>query len=142
MGDIAITAANVVAGSGATQISGTAGETITAGMVCYLKASDTRWWKAQADGTAAESGSGATYGIALNGASAGQPITIDSYDPNGITIGGTCAAGQVYVISATAGGIALESDITSGQYMTIVGIGISTTKIMTIQNAASGIAHA
>jgi hypothetical protein len=51
MADISVTAASVVPGANATLIQSTAGETITAGMAVYLKASDSRWWKAQADGT-------------------------------------------------------------------------------------------
>lgn len=142
MADISITPASVVPGSNATQIQGTAGETITAGMAVYLKTSDSRWWKAQADGTAAESGSGTQLGVALCGASAGQPIVVDIADANGITIGGTVAVGTVYVVSATAGGICPEADITSGQYLTIIGVGSTTSAIKMLAGGATGIAHA
>jgi hypothetical protein len=143
MADITVTAASVVPGSNATQIQGTAGETITAGMAVYLKSTDTKWWKAQADGTSAESGVGSnTLGIALCGASAGQPIVVDVADSTGITIGATVAAGTVYVVSATAGGICPEADITAGQYLSILGVGSSTTVIKMLTGGATGIAHA
>ena len=46
-----------------------------------------------------------------------------------INPGATVAVGQTYVVSATAGGIALESDIGSGVFMSLIGIGISTSQI-------------
>jgi hypothetical protein len=142
MADISVTAASVVPGANATLIQSIAGETITAGMAVYLKASDSRWWKAQADGTAAESGNGTTLGIAVCGASAGQPLVIDTADSAGITIGGTVVVGTIYVVSATAGGICPEADITAGQYLSILGVGSSTTVIKMLTGGATGIAHA
>lgn len=142
MADITITAASVVPGANSTQIQSTAGETITAGMAVYLKTSDSRWWKAQADGTAAESGSGTSYGIALCGASAGQPIVVDIADSAGITIGGTTVVGTVYCVSATAGGICPWADLVSTNYVTILGVGDSSNKIKMLTNAATGIAVA
>ena len=143
MADITITAASVVPGANATQIQGTAGETITAGMAVYLKSSDSRWWKAQADGTSAESGVGSnTLGVALTGSSAGQPIIVDTADTNGITIGGTTVVGTVYCVSATAGGICPWADLASTNYVTIVGVGDTSNKIKMIVGGATGIAHA
>lgn len=143
MADITITPANVVPGSGATQVQGTAGETITAGMAVYYKSSDQRWWKAQADGTAAESGNGTMYGIALTGSSAGQPIFVDTFDgTTGITIGGTTVVGTIYCVSATAGGICPWADLASTNYVTVLGVGAPSNKILMVQNAATGIAHA
>ena len=57
------------------------GETLTAGMAVYYKSADSRWWKAQADGTVAESGNGTTLAVATGGhsvaaLSAHQPTAI------------------------------------------------------------------
>lgn len=110
MADITVTAANVLK-TAATIGSGTAGEAITAGQPVYLKASDSKLYKAQADGTAEEV---AAVGIALHGAGANQPL---SYAGNGSTlnIGGTTAKAITYCVSAAAGGIAPMGDLTSGQ---------------------------
>jgi predicted transcriptional regulator len=127
----------VVYGSGATiRKEYLAGETITAGMAVYLKSSDSRLWKAQADGTAAEA---AFVGVALNGASAGQPVQVQSGGE--ITIGATVAIGTVYVVATTAGGIAPVADLISTNYVTVVGVG-TTAAILTILPIVSGIQKA
>lgn len=125
MTDLVITAANVVPGTGAKKRTGTAGATITAGQTVYLDSSDNKYKAYDADsGTAAVR---TLAGIALNGASNGQPLTIQ-YDGN-ITIGATVAAGVIYVGSDTAGGIMPAADIETGDYVTVIGVGISTTQI-------------
>jgi predicted transcriptional regulator len=117
MADITVTAANVLGAAGHTTATKLAGETITAGQALYLKASDGRVWKAQADGTAAEA---TAVGIALNGGVAGQPITYCTAGP--INIGGTTAQLIVYAVSATAGGVADLADITTtGHYISLLG---------------------
>lgn len=124
MADISITAANVVPDSGYQYVSGVAGETLTAGQLCYLKSSDNKYWKADANLSA----EGATVkGINLAGAAAGQPVRLMTAGT--LTIGGTVVAGGVYVASATAGGLAPVADLASGWYTTIVCVAISATKV-------------
>lgn len=124
--DISITAANVARSSGnGSVISGTAGATITAGHVVYFDTSTSKWKLAQSDGTAAESGTNGV-GIALHGASDGQPLQVQV--DGEITIGGTVAAGVTYYVSTTAGAFS-NSVPASTQYNTFLGIGISTTKV-------------
>jgi hypothetical protein len=125
MADLSITAASVVAGSGARKVNGTAGATITAGQVVYLDSSDSKYKLADNDSATAAVRSPA--GIALHGASSNQPLTILTAGP--ITIGATVAAGDVYCMSSTAGGICPVADIAAGDYNTIIGIGTSTTVI-------------
>ncbi len=125
MADLTITAANVVAGSGAKKPSGTAGATITAGQVVYLDSSDGKYKLADNDSATAAVRSPA--GIALHGAANNQPLTILSQGP--ITIGATTAVGVVYCLSSTAGGICPVADIATGDYNTIIGIGTSVTVI-------------
>lgn len=135
MADLTITAASVQKGVN-SPITGVAGETITAGQGVYVKASDKRLWKAQADGTAAEA---EAVGVALNGGAAGQPI---AYQKTGtITIGATVAVGTIYVVSATFGGIAPWADLAATNYVTIVGVGATTGTIALAFNA-TGIQHA
>lgn len=143
MADITITPANVVAGSNASiRNDGYARETITAGMAVYYDSATSGWKKALANGTAAQSGNGVAFGIALNGASSGQPLSVDTGDSAGISIGGTTVVGTIYVVSAAAaGGICPWADLASTNYVTILGIGQSSNKIQLVGNA-SGIAHA
>lgn len=119
--------------------SGTAGETITAGMSVYFNSSTSLWMKADANDTAVKSGSGTSYGIAACGSSNGQALSIITADSGGLTIGGTTTAGTVYVVSATAGGICPWADLTSTQYVTILGIGQASNKIKVFQGGASGL---
>lgn len=121
MADITVTAANVLRTSGTFE-SGTAGETLTAGQCVYLKAADSRLWKAQADGTSAEA---TAVGITLHAALAGQPV---AYAKTGavINIGGTTSKATKYVVSAAAGGVAPLADLTSGQYISELGYATAT----------------
>jgi hypothetical protein len=125
MADLVITAANVLAGSGAKKVAGTAGATITAGQVVYLDSADSEYKLADADSATAAVRSPA--GIALHGASDGQPLTILSKGP--ITIGATVTAGVAYYLSPTAGGICPVADLLTGDYPTVLGLATSATVI-------------
>ena len=83
-----------------------------------------------------------TLAIALCGASAGQPVVVATSDTGGITIGGTTTVGTIYCVSATAGGICPWADLASTNYVTILGVGQTGNKIVTISGGATGIAHA
>lgn len=135
MADLSITAGSVLAGGGSTKRAGTAGATITAGQVVYLDTSDGRYKLADADsGTAAVR---SPFGIALNGASAGQPLTVCTR--GAVTIGATVTAGTTYYLSPNPGGIAPLADLLSGDYPTIVGIATSTS-VIDVQFIESGVA--
>lgn len=133
MADLTITAADVVNTSGAIQ-SGTAGETITAGMAVYVKAADSRLWKAQCDGTAAEA---TAVGIALHAALAGQPL---AYAGNGsvIDIGATTSK-TIYVVSATAGGVAPVADLVTGNYISRLGHATATDGSFVVSITNTGV---
>lgn len=124
MADLTITAANVVPGTGARIVQGTAGATITAGQVVYKDASDSDKYKL-ADCDSATAAVRGAVGIALNGASAGQPVSV--IVGGQVTIGATIAAGVAYYLSATPGGICPVADLGSGDYPLILGMGVSTT---------------
>lgn len=130
MADITVTATSVLPGSGAAvDRTGYFGEAVTAGQSVYKKSSDTKWYKAQADGTAEESGASPALGlgVALNGGAAGQPAAVQTSGP--ITIGGTVVPATVYVVSTTYGGIAPDADLVSTNRLTVLGYGISATQI-------------
>jgi hypothetical protein len=134
MADISITAANVVAGSDAVRESGTAGATVTAGQLVYLDTSDMKYKLADSNGAAALR---VPNGVALNGASNGQPLSVQK--GGDITIGGTLTAGIPYFLSDTPGGLCPLPDIGTGEYSCIVGIAKSTS-VLSVNIQPSGVA--
>jgi hypothetical protein len=136
MADLSITAASVLAGSGATTARGTAGATITAGQLLYLDSSDNELKLADSNDTAAKA---TVVGVALHASLDGQPL---AYLTSGnITIGATVSLGKVYVLSTTAGGIAPIDDIASTEYISVLGVA-TTTAIITVNIQNSGVAAA
>lgn len=123
--DLSVTAASVVPGARARILTGTAGATITAGQIVYLDATTSTYKLADANASAATS---TAIGMALNAASSGQPISVD-VDDDDLTVGATLSmTAPVYVVSATAGGIAPIADLTTGWYPCVVIVAKSTTK--------------
>jgi hypothetical protein len=137
MADLSLTAANVVPGSGAVIVHGTAGATITAGQVVYLDSADNRYKLADCDNATAAIR--AAVGIAVNGAASGQPIAIQIGGE--LALGTVLTAGVAYYLSPTAGGIAPIADILSGDHTVLVGLAKSTS-ILTVSVKASGAALA
>lgn len=123
MADLTITATNVVAGSNAVVAHGIAGETITAGQAVYLSSTTNKWLLADADSAAAEARRAG--GIALNSASASQPIAVQK--EGDITIGATVTAGTAYYLSDEPGGICPVGDLASGDYVCLIGIAKSAS---------------
>lgn len=122
--DISVTASSVVPGADYNYVDGTAGETLTAGQVVYLKSSDSKYWKAQCDGTAAEV---TAIGVALNGASANQPVRI--FTSGNLNPGGTVVVGKIYLVSTAAGGIMPVDDLTTTHKVTLLGVGTTASNI-------------
>ncbi|MCA1365929.1 hypothetical protein I6F15_00700 [Bradyrhizobium sp. BRP14] len=121
MADLSINSALVVGGTNSTRDIGTAGETITAGQPIYLDAATNKWMKSDNNGT----GTRTVHGIALNGASLNQPVSI--HKSGDITIGATLVAGTDYWLSGTAGGICPRADLVAGMDTIQIGIAKSTT---------------
>ena len=137
MADLSITAANVAASATATiDRQRNAGESFSAGQVVYLKSSDNKYYKADANSGTAEART--PTGIALNTGVAGQPCAVVSADTS-LTIGATVTVGAVYVLSATPGGIAPVADLVSGDYVTILGVGVTASTIK-LNLVSSGVA--
>jgi hypothetical protein len=135
MSDLSITAASVIAGAGARTVLGTAGATITAGKVVYLEASSGKYKLADCDSATAEVRS--PVGIALNGASDGQPLVVLEEGP--VTIGATMTAGVAYYLSPNAGGICPVADVLTGDHTIILGMATSTT-VLEVAIQESGVA--
>lgn len=107
MVDITITAGNVKPGANAITTQGVAGATITAGQVVYRDPATGKFKLTDSDsGTAADKDA---LGIALHGASDGQPLVVQT--AGDITIGATLTAGTAYYASSTAGGIQPAADL-------------------------------
>lgn len=134
MADITTTAANVVAGSGATREQGTAGAAITAGQWVYRDAAGKYQLADSNSGTALAR---TPRGVALNGAAANQPLMIARGGE--VTIGGTLTAGVAYYLSDTPGGLCPVADVGSGEYSCILGIAKSAS-VLDIAIKASGVA--
>ena len=135
MADITVTAASVAQGANASTVQGFLGATVTAGQVVYRDSADSLF--KLADGNSATAAARAAYGIALNGGASGQPVVVQTsgdYSP-----GATVTVGGVYVLSATAGGIAPVADLASGNYTNTIGIGI-TASTMRLIIATAGVA--
>jgi hypothetical protein len=110
-------------------IAGTAGETIVAGDQVYFATADQEWYKTDADTAATVEG--VQLGIALGSGSNGVAIT------GGIQIAGTwtttgLTAGSLYYASNTAGARAT----TAGTVSCVVGLALSTTKLLIITRTA------
>jgi len=129
MADIAITAANVIATAGeVTTRNVTAGATITAGQTVYLDTAASNVAKlADANDTAAKA---VVAGIAMNGASSGQPLQIATGGE--LDLGATLVVGKIYVQSTTAGGIAPVDDLAGSSYVTVIGVADAADNILLI----------
>jgi len=103
-----------------------AGVTITAGETLYTNASGQL---ALSQGTSATLAK--CTGIALNGASPGQPV---NYIKSGnLTLNAALTVGITYCVSAAnAGKIAPISDLSSGSYTFILGVATTTTNLSLI----------
>jgi hypothetical protein len=134
MAALSITAANVAAGAAARKSSGIAGATITAGQLLYQDPADLLLKLADSDAGTAPPRS--PVGIALHGASSGQPVAYLVEGP--CTIGAALTAGVAYYASPTAGGISPVADLVAGNYPTIVGIAASTT-VLDVRLHPSGV---
>ena len=121
MADISVTAANVGLaenGVGTRQVQ--VGETVTQGEPLYLKTSDNKYWLADADVAA----SAVVAGIALTPAAADGYVVMAT--SGAVDVGGTLTVGETYIVSATAGGIAPIGDLSSSDYLSILGVATAT----------------
>lgn len=125
MADISITGANFLASGAAKKEIGIAGVAITIGQSLYFDSASGTWKLAKGDVLAS------SYCTAIAGSSAGvgQQVIVITEDPD-LTPGATLdMSNPIYVVSATAGGIAEAADLSAGGiYPLPVLIATSTTK--------------
>lgn len=101
-----------------------AGGTLTQGMALYL---DTATRTVKATDADAEA-SAECVGFAAHAAASGQPIAVQSRHGSRITVNSSLTRGVAYFLGITTpGSICLYSDISTGDYVSFVGIGISAT---------------
>jgi hypothetical protein len=121
MANLTITAANVLAGGTATLETGTAGVAITQGQPVYKEAATGLFKLSDANLAGAKD----FYGVALNAASTGQPVTVAKLGQ--VTIGATLVKGTTYAVANIAGAICPQADLTTGDDVIIIGAALSTT---------------
>ncbi len=133
MADLSITASAVVPSSAAILNQATAGATIVAGQLIYIDSSDLdsrgRGKAKLADANSGTAAVRSVAGIAINGASSGQPVDYVVRDTALVIAASGLTAGTIYGLSATAGGLAPSADFTTGWYPSVVAIAKNTTTI-------------
>lgn len=135
MVDLTITPASVIIASHANIMRGKSGATVTAGQLVYK--SSTNASMLLADNNSATAEARRPIGVALHGASTGQPL---AYAPEGdVTIGATMTAGVAYYLSDTPGGLCTVADLATGEYPCVIGMAISTT-VLRINIQTAGVA--
>jgi hypothetical protein len=136
MAAITVTASGVSPITGNTQTDvGISNDTITAGMPIYKDVNNSnKLTRCDADASLAAS---QAVGISLHAALAGQPIR---YAISGdMNFGSGLTANVVYIAGATAGAINPVADLTTGWYLQVLGLAISTS-VMRLGLLASGVA--
>lgn len=138
--DLSITASSFLPSANAKYANGIAGAAISAGALVYQSTADGRYYAADSNASLATTKVAGIAGHATT--AAGQPIAIVYEDPN-LTVGATLSmVAPVYVLSATAGGIAPSADIAAGWYPVIIGVATSTTTMNFKPRAIQGTAVA
>lgn len=136
MADIVITPADVVASDGAVKETALAGETITAGKAVYKSPTTKKWMLA--DSNSATAAAKVADGIALNGASLNQPLTV--IKQGDLTVSTVLTAGSTYFLSDTAGGICPDADVGAGENVCQLGVAKSTS-VLAVKVFAPGVAR-
>jgi len=116
---------------------GKAGEAIAAGEFVYIKASDGKVYKAQADGTSAEA---VVVGMAANSAAADQPVSYFTNDQEVVVDSALFASAGLFLhLSATAGKADPPADaIATNSYVTQLGYATATNRLK-VKILATGI---
>lgn len=125
---LTITTTAVVPGSGAVIRTAVAGEAITIGMAVYIRDSDGKLYKSDANDSSTPDN--LIDGVAISTATAaGQHIT---YQVGGtLAFGAILTAGMLYVSGAgTAGDINPATDLTTGWYTNVIGVATSTSNML------------
>lgn len=137
MSDLSITATAVTTTSTTTlSTQYKAGEAMTAGMMCYLKTSDSKLYKANSSDTTKY----AWFGMVLNQAVAADQVALVA-TAGDITMGSILTAGEFYFVSGTGGGLQPYADLGSGEYIALAGYA-TTASNLKLSKILTGVAHA
>lgn len=132
MADLTQTAANVGIGADTEFIRVQVGESVTQGQPGYRGASN-KWFQTDANLSAAAA---AAEGIFMTPAATdGYAIVAVGGDVN---LGATLAVGETYAVSRTKGRICPIADLTTGDYVTHLGVAKSTS-LMPLNPQPSGV---
>lgn len=101
------------------------GATIVAGNSLYLDTTDNKYKLADANGLV---GTAAAVAIAMT-PGADTEYGVVALDGPVILVGTTMAVGEPYAVSATAGAIAPETDLTTDDWVTRMGTAKTTTQL-------------
>ena len=123
MANIAIVAANVVAGSNSVSEGGVSGEAITAGQAVYRNEDTGKYMLADSNSTT--SAARKARGIALNSVAANQPISV--HRSGDLVVGAVLTPGTAYYLSDTPGAVCPLADVGAGEYVCLLGLAKSTT---------------
>ena len=121
MADLAITAANVVAGVSAQRLTKTALEAITAGKAVTFDGDNVRLADSNSPTVALRHASG----IALNGAAVNQPVTVQTEGE--VSLGAVLTLGVAYYLSDTPGGLCPQADVGTGENVNLIGLAKSAS---------------
>jgi hypothetical protein len=130
MADQTVVAAEVLPGTVTKYVNGIAGEALTPGQLVYLTGGKYSKANAAAEGTAALAGVVAGGGLATD-----HPVVLfveGTYDP-----GFNVTVGEAYFLADAAGLICPHADLASGDYVSELGIG-STTSLIDLNIKVSG----
>lgn len=135
MAALTFTAASVVLTGGVIQYALTAGGTVARGNLVRRNTSGQIVVASNDSATNADA-----YGIALNDAASGQPVDVALLNGGG-TLAGVATngiAGHPYVNGAS-GAILPVSDVAGGEFITVVGVGV-TASTFNLGKIAGGVA--
>lgn len=134
MADLVITPANIIPAGTAVKETGNAGASILAGQCVYKEAATGQFKLADSNSATVEART--PYGIALNPALTGQPVTVQTSGDLGF--GAILTAGSAYFTSETPGGIQPVADLGAGELVTFLGFA-TTTSNLNVRIISSGV---
>lgn len=140
MADISQTAGNVAIGASTTRTQIVqVGEAVTQGQPLYQDATNSKYYRCDANDTAAKARvaaialtAAALDGfalVALPGSGPGRSL---------VNLGATLTVGEIYVISSNVGRIAPEADLATGHYVTVLGVA-TTAALLDFQPVISNV---
>jgi hypothetical protein len=134
MADLVFVESDILASPAAQRVEGISGGIPVAGDVVFLSPDDNQWRRAANNSTTP--GAKVPGGIALNGASAGQPI--DVFVNGDLTVSSVMVPGDAYYLSANPGKICPRADIVTGMDVCFIGIA-RTASILVVDFMIPGV---